>query len=173
MSNKLKINEPRINEEIDYEDYKIVRIVGDNIQTKEVSLSEARKIANDMEKDLVEINGNIKVPVLKIIDYSKYLFELKKSMKLRNKKTPQLKEIQLSSNISDNDLNTKIRKAKEFISNGHKVKLVITLKGRELLRKDESRKSFFRFILEMKDCSSIEGQIKEEDNRSIVIFKSK
>lgn len=173
MTNKIKFNEPNINDEISYADNKNVRIVGDGIESREVSMKEARKIAIDMGKDIVEINSKVDVPVLKIVDYSKYLFELKKSMKQRMKKSPSLKEIQLTSNISDNDLNTKIRKAKEFIDGGHKVKLVITLKGRELLRKDESRKSFYKFILAMKDCSSIEGNIKEEDNKSIVIFKSK
>lgn len=171
MSNKDKLIEPRINDEI--QGYSKVRIVGEGLESKEVTLDEARRIASDMGLDLVEINNKIPVPILKIIDYSKYLFELKKSMKNKSKKVPSLKEIQLTANISNNDLMTKVRKAKEFISDGHKVKLTITMKGRELTRREESKKSFYSFIVEMEDVSIPEGQIKDEGNKCSVILKKK
>ena len=110
---KNKINEPRINDEI--RGVETVRIVGDNIESREISLREAKRIASNLELDLVEINGNVNPPIVKVVDYSKYMFELKKALKNKNKKNCVLKEIQLSTNISSNDLNTKVRKAKEFI----------------------------------------------------------
>lgn len=73
---KNKINEPRINDEI--RGVETVRIVGDNIESREISLREAKKIASNLELDLVEINGNVNPPIVKVVDYSKYMFELKK-----------------------------------------------------------------------------------------------
>lgn len=123
---KNKINEPRINDEI--RGVETVRIVGDNIESREISLKEAKRIASNLELDLVEINGNVNPPIVKVVDYSKYMFELKKALKNKNKKNCVLKEIQLSTNISSNDLNTKVRKAKEFIEDGNKVKVVLKKK---------------------------------------------
>lgn len=167
---KERIIEPRINDEIP--NYSKVRIIGNNIESKETTINEARKIANDMGLDLVEINGKLQVPILKIINYSKYLFDLKKQAK-NKKKTPSMKEIQLSVNISENDLLTKVRKAKEFIQDGHKVRLVITLKGRELLRPEESKKSFFTFIVKMEDVAVPESMPKDDGNKCSVILKKK
>lgn len=73
---KNKINEPRINDEI--RGVETVRIVGDNIESREISLREAKRIASNLELDLVEINGNVNPPIVKVVDYSKYMFELKK-----------------------------------------------------------------------------------------------
>jgi translation initiation factor IF-3 len=81
---KNKINEPRINDEI--RGVETVRIVGDNIESREISLKEAKKIASNLELDLVEINGNVNPPIVKVVDYSKYMFELKKALKNKNKK---------------------------------------------------------------------------------------
>ena len=76
---KNKINEPRINDEI--RGVETVRIVGDNIESCEISLREAKRIASNLELDLVEINGNVNPPIVKVVDYSKYMFELKKALK--------------------------------------------------------------------------------------------
>lgn len=63
---KNKINEPRINDEI--RGVETVRIVGDNIESREISLREAKKIASNLELDLVEINGNVNPPIVKVVD---------------------------------------------------------------------------------------------------------
>ena len=63
---KNKINEPRINDEI--RGVETVRIVGDNIESREISLREAKRIASNLELDLVEINGNVNPPIIKVVD---------------------------------------------------------------------------------------------------------
>lgn len=168
---KNKINEPRINDEI--RGVETVRIVGDNIESREISLKEAKRIASNLELDLVEINGNVNPPIVKVVDYSKYMFELKKALKNKNKKNCVLKEIQLSTNISSNDLNTKVRKAKEFIEDGNKVKVVLTMKGRELGRREYSKKSLLTFIVEMDEVAVPESLPIDEGNKCTVILKKK
>lgn len=168
---KNKINEPRINDEI--RGVETVRIVGDNIESREISLREAKRIASNLELDLVEINGNVNPPIVKVVDYSKYMFELKKALKNKNKKNCVLKEIQLSTNISSNDLNTKVRKAKEFIEDGNKVKVVLTMKGRELGRREDSKKSLLTFIVEMDEVVVPESLPRDEGNKCTVILKKK
>lgn len=82
-----------------------------------------------------------------------------------------MKEIQLSTNISSNDLNTKVRKAKEFIEDGNKVKVVLTMKGRELGRREDSKKSLLTFIVEMDEVAVPESLPRDEGNKCTVILK--
>ena len=100
---------------------------------------------------------------------------MKKQLKQRKKNTTTLKEIQLSANISVHDLNIKANKAKDFIENGDKVKVVLNLKGRELSRREESKKSFYQFISVMLDSGlvSFDSVPRDEEKKSIVIFKKK
>ena len=160
-----------INDEI--RGYDFVRIVGNNIESKVVSLKEAKELAEKMETDLVLINQSTNPPITKIGDYHKMLYEIEKSKKKNKTHTAQLKEIQLSVNIAENDLKVKAKKAKEFILNGDKVKVVLSMKGRELLRREESKRSIYQFIVELEDCAIPESQLKEEGNRTIVILKKK
>ena len=132
-------------------------------------------MAKDKGLDLIEINPNTNPPIIKLEDYSKYLYELKKQLKQRKKNTTTLKEIQLSANISIHDLNIKANKVKDFIENGNKVKVVLNLKGRELSRREESKKSFYQFISIMLDSGlvSFDSVPRDEEKKSIVIFKKK
>ena len=90
---------------------------------------------------MVEIQPNVSPPVCKILDFSKYKYELKKQKKLQLKKQREnkveLKEIQLRPVTDSNDLNVKINKINEFISDGDKVKIVVKFRGRELAFKDQ------------------------------------
>lgn len=173
--------EPRINYEI--VGHKEVRLiykrfkdkVSDEDFNKVVSWSEAVKLSKEKGLDLIEINPKSNPIIVRLEDYSKYLYDLKKQLKHNNKKTTTCKEIQLTANISLHDLEIKAKKAKEFISNGDKVKVVLTLKGRELLRREESKKSFLQFIDIMLDSGlvSFDSVPRDEDKKSIVIFKKK
>ena len=139
---------------------------------KIVSINKAREIAENMNLDLAEINGKSNPPVMKILDFSKYLYNLKKNTK-HKATTNTIKEIQLSTNISLHDLETKVNKAKKFIENGDKVKVVLTMRGRELLRRETSKNCFYKFIELMNDVSVPESTPKDENNKSIVILKKK
>ena len=179
--NKKDFPEPRINKEIT--GYSEVRLVykehkdqhSENDFSKVVSWYEAQKISQNYHLDLIEINGNAKPPIIRLADYSKYLYELKKQLKQKKKNNSSLKEIQLSANISAHDLGIKLNHAKEFIKAGDKVKVVLSLRGRELARREENKKGFLIFIDEMinSGIASLESAPRDEAQKSIVIFKHK
>ena len=169
------IDEPRINEEIVGRDNVRLIYKSDEGENKSVviSIDEARRMAGKEGKDLIEINPKTDPPILKIEDYSKYLYELKKQMKNNKKVSFVLKEIQLSTNIAINDLTIKANKAKKFISEGDKVKVVLTMRGRELSRRDDSKKCLYEFIDMLSDISMPEALPRDEGNKCSVILKKK
>lgn len=163
----------KINDEIFGNPKDYVRIVGDGIESSVVTLDEARKMASKMEMDLIEINGASKPPILRIGNYEKILYNLKKTQKKNKQQSSQVKEIMLTTNIAKHDLETKAKKAKEFIEEGHKVRVTLTMKGRELTRREESQKSILEFIVMMDDVAIPEGNLMENGNRTIVVLKKK
>lgn len=175
------IVEPRINYEIKGHDE--VRLiykehkdsVSENDFNKVVPWKEAIRLSKEKGLDLIEINPKSHPIIVRLEDYSKYLYDLKRQMKHNKKKTQTLKEIQISVNISMHDLEIKANKAKEFIEDGDKVKVVLTMKGRELLRKEESKKSFYQFIQIMIDSgiATFDCAPRDEEKRCYVIFKKK
>ena len=104
----------RINEQIRAKE---VRIVGDNIEPTVVSIQEALRLAEENEADLVEISPNAVPPVCKIIDYSKFLYQLKnkqKELKAKQVKV-EVKEIRFGPQTDDHDYNFKLKHAIEFL----------------------------------------------------------
>lgn len=162
-----------VNDEIRVYDGENVRIVGENVESKVCSLDEAMKIADSMNLDLVLINSEAKPMIVRVVDYDKFVFDKKKAQKKNKTKSSQLKEIQLTVTISENDLNTKANKAREFIEDGDRVKVVLSMKGRQLGRREESKKSLYQFITMMQDVAVAESLPKDEGNRSIVYLKKK
>ena len=150
-----------------------VRIVGEGIESKVVTMSEARKIAEDMELDLVEIQGKSDVPIVRVCNYEKMLYELKKSAKKNKQHVKPLKEIQLSVNIAKHDLETKANNAKRFIEDGSRVRVTLAMKGRELSRREDNKKSILEFIVMMDDVAVPESTPKDEGNKTVVILKKR
>lgn len=177
QNQKLQINEPRVNEAIT--GVPTIRVVykkeanenSDEDFVRIMQISDARRLAERMELDLVEVSQNAQPPVVKLCDYSKYLYELKKAEKNKHKVTSKLKEISITANISEHDMETKARKVKEFVEDGDKVKVSLFLKGREVQRRDELKKALYIFIGMVEDVAVPEALSKDEGNRSIVILK--
>ena len=170
--------EPRINREITAEGD--VRVIykgrnGDEPFNMVTSLKEAARTAARMELDLIEVNTSGTVPILLIDNYSKYRFEQKKSEKerKRNSSAGQLKEIQITTNISEHDMGVKARAAERFIKDGDKVKVVLKMRGRELGRREQSKKSILQFITMLEDVAVPESMPRDEGNKCIVILKKK
>ena len=149
-----------------------VRITGDNIESEIVSIAQARRTAEDMGLDLVEIQSKSDIPIIKICNYEKMIYELKKNAK-RKQQTKPLKEIQLSVNIAKHDLETKVKNAKRFIEDGSRVKVILSMKGRELFRREENKKAILEFIVMMEDVAVLETTPKDEGNKTVVILKKK
>lgn len=150
-----------------------VRIVGEGIESKVVAMSEARKIAEDMELDLVEIQGKSDVPIVRVCNYEKMLYELKKAAKKNKQQVKPLKEIQLSVNIAKHDLETKANNAKKFIEDGSRVRVTLAMKGRELSRREDNKKSILEFIVMMDDVAIPESTPRDEGNKTVVILKKR
>ena len=167
----LNVPKYRINDEL-YGKYD-VRITGEGIESRVMPLYEAKKIAEEMQLDIIEINSKATPPIMRIASYDKMMYEMKKNAKKANKGSKPLKEIQLSVSISEHDLQTKANNARKFIESGNKVKTVLTMKGREMQRKEENKKSILEFILKLEDVAVPEGAIKEDGNKVTVILKKK
>jgi translation initiation factor IF-3 len=161
----------RVNEEIRL--FGDVRIVGEGIESHVVPIAEARKIAEKMELDLVEIQGRLEIPILKICNYEKMLYEMKKAAKKSKQNAKPLKEIQLSVNIAKHDLETKANNARKFLEDGSRVRVVLSMKGRELSRREENKKSILEFIVMLDDVAVPETTPRDEGNRTSVILKKK
>jgi translation initiation factor IF-3 len=161
----------RVNEEIRL--FGDVRIVGEGIESHVVPIAEARKIAEKMELDLVEIQGKLEIPILKICNYEKMLYEMKKAAKKSKQNAKPLKEIQLSVNIAKHDLETKANNARKFLEDGSRVRVVLSMKGRELSRREENKKSILEFIVMLDDVAVPETTPRDEGNRTSVILKKK
>jgi translation initiation factor IF-3 len=126
-----------------------------------------------MELDLVEIKGKSDVPIVRVCNYEKMLYELKKNSKKNKQQAKPLKEIQLSVNIAKHDLETKANNAKKFIEDGSRVRVTLSMKGRELFRREENKKSILEFIVMMSDVAVLEATPKDEGNKTVAILKKK
>jgi translation initiation factor IF-3 len=166
----MKKNSHKLNDEIRY--YQ-VRVTGDNIESKIVTTKEALELADFYELDLFEINANANPPVCKIGDYKKFLYETEKRSKDQNKNKVVNKEIQLTSNISENDLNTKINHIIKFLKAKARVKVVLTFKGREIVYKDKGELILLQLIEKVAEFGSAEALPKLDGKKYLLNLKPK
>lgn len=150
-----------------------VRIVGEGMESRVMSIFDARKVAEQNGMDMVELQSNGHMPIIRICHYDKMLYEMKKAAKKNKAHAKPLKEIQLSVNIAKHDLETKANNARRFLEDGSKVKVVLSMRGREATRREESKKSLLEFIVMLEDIATIEGNLRDEGNKTIVILKRK
>lgn len=151
---------------------KEVRLVGeDGEQLGIMSAKDAMKIAKEANLDLVKIAPQAKPPVCKVIDYGKYRYELARKEKEAKKKqkTMDVKEIRLSPNIDENDLNTKAGQARKFLSKGDKVKVALRFRGREVAHMGMSKQILDKFFEKLEDIAMVEKPAKME-GRSMIMF---
>ena len=160
----------RINEQIRAKE---VRIVGDNIEPTVVSIQEALRIAEENEADLVEISPNAVPPVCKIIDYSKFLYQLKKKQKeLKAKQVKvEVKEIRFGPQTDDHDYNFKLKHAMEFLKDGDKVKAYVFFKGRSILFKEQGEVLLLRFANDLEEYGKVD-QMPVLEGKRMTIFLS-
>ena len=165
-SKELEINE-RIRD-------KEIRLVGaDGQQLGIMSPRDALRMAMEQDLDLVKVAPQAKPPVCKILDYGKYRFEMQKREKeaRKNQKTVEIKEIRLSLNIDTNDFNTKVNQAAKFLQQGHKVKVSIRFRGREMAHTNLGLDVEKRFAEELAGKAVVDKQPKLE-GRSMMMFLS-
>ena len=152
-----------------------VRIVGDKVESRVVTVREAIEIASELDLDLVEISPNAVPPVCKIIDYKKFLYEQKKRQKELKAKQSKVvvKEIRFGPNTDDHDFNFKLNHALKFLKEGFKVKAYVFFKGRTIVFKERGEILLLRFAQEVEDFGLIEQLPKLEGKRMIMMINPK
>lgn len=164
-----------------------VRLVGDNMEaiTKSTGkklksgivfpIRKVRAWAELMNLDVVEISPNAKPPVVRIVDYNKFLYEKKKKEKEIKAKASKtvVKEIRFGPNTDDHDFGFKLRHAQKFLEEGAKVKAYVHFKGRTIVFKERGELLLLRFLKELEDYGIPENLPKMEGRRMIVIVSPK
>lgn len=149
--------------------------MGDNIESGIYQLRDALNLAEQAELDLVEISPTANPPVVKIMDYKKFLFEQKKKQKEIKAKTAKVivKEIRLGPNIDEHDFNFKLKHAEKFLQEGAKVKVDVFFKGRSIIYKDKGEFVLLRFAQELEEVGKVERLPLLEGKRMIMILTPK
>jgi translation initiation factor IF-3 len=137
-----------------------------------VSIEEALRQADEAALDLVEVSPKADPPVCKVMDYGKYKYlQTKKSHGAKKKQASgQLKEVKLRPKTEEHDLQVKLRQIERFLTGGHKTKISIVFRGRELAHKDLGERMMERIIGETKEWGVVEHPPKFEGRSIIVIL---
>lgn len=126
----------RINESIRAQELRVIGSDGEQLGI--MSRSDALKAAEEAGVDLVEISPNAAPPVAKIVDWGKYQYQKMKELQKNRKSSKQseLKQMRFGLKIGAGDLEIKLRKIREFLAAGHKVRIQIFYRGREMAHKE-------------------------------------
>ena len=170
---RIKEQPNRINEKI--KGLKEVRLVGENVEQGVYSYEEAIRIADQLELDLVEISPNGIPPVCRIVDYQKFLYQIKKREKDAKAKTAKvvLKEIRFGPQTDDHDYNFKLKHAQGFLKEGCKVKAYVFFKGRSILFKEQGEVLLLRFATDLEEYAKVDQLPQLEGKRMIIMMSPK
>ena len=129
-----------------------------------MSSRDAQLLARKQGVDLVEISASANPPVVKVIDWGKFQYQkMKEEAKNRKKareKHSELKQMKIGLKISDNDLNIKVRKMREFLEDGDRVKIMIIFRGRELAHKEMGDELLNKVLSLLGDDAAVEGKTR-------------
>ena len=131
-----------------------VRVIGESgEQLGVMTLGDAIQMARQQELDLVEVAPNADPPVARMLDYGKlrYLYSKKERESRKSQKSTELREVRFRPNIGQHDLDAKLRKVKEFIGDGAKVKLTVRFRGRESVHQQVGLGLLKRVAEDLKD----------------------
>ena len=172
MKGENKKQQHRINEQIRVRE---VRIVGDDVESVVVPTKEALQMAEDKGVDLVEISPNANPPVCRLIDYSKFLYQLKKKakdMKAKQVKV-EVKELRFGPQTGEADYAFKLKHAQEFLNDGNKVKAYVFFKGRSIVFKEQGEVLLLRLANDLEEYAKVESMPVLEGKKMILILAPK
>ncbi|MBS6610932.1 MAG: translation initiation factor IF-3 [Peptoniphilus harei] len=167
----LEIKELQINEEIREREVRLVDDEGNQLGV--VATNQAIDLAISKRLDLVKVAPNAKPPVCRLMDYGKYRYDMEKKEKEARKKQKviNIKELRLTPNIEDHDLNTKANRAIDFLKNGDRVKVAVRFRGREMGHTDLGREVLDKFVDLISEYGVVDKKPKME-GRNLVMFLS-
>ncbi len=137
-----------------------------------LSIDAALAKAQEVGLDLVEVSPMAKPPVCKIMDYGRYKYEAKKKANEAKKKQAvvKLKEIKLRPRTDEHDYGVKVRQVREFLEEGHKVKVTIVFRGREIAHREIGQKQLQVMISDLKDVASVEQAPRMEGRAMFMLL---
>jgi translation initiation factor IF-3 len=150
-----------------------VRVVApDGSQVGILALKDALRIARELEIDLVEIAPQARPPVCKLLDYSKYRYEmgLKAKDAKRKQSSSVLKEMKMRPKIDRHDYSTKKGHIERFLNGGHKVKVTIMFRGREMAHTELGAKILERLAGDLSELAHVETQPKLDGRNMTIVF---
>ncbi len=149
-----------------------VRLIGsDGEQVGVVSISEALRIAEEAELDLVEVAADAKPPVCRIMDYGKYLFEenKKKHAARKKQKQIQIKEVKFRPGTDEGDYQVKLRNLVRFLEDGDRAKVTLRFRGREMAHQELGLKLLKRIEADLVEVGTVEQFPKLEGRQMIMV----
>lgn len=145
-----------VNENVRFPEILLIGPKGEQLGT--MSSREGQRVANEYGLDLYCVAPNAKPPVCKIIDFGKYRYEMQKKAKENKKKQKviEIKEVQLTPQIGQNDLMVKVKAATRFLEDGNKVKVGVRYRGRQLAHVEVGEEVINKFIGYLYEIATIE-----------------
>lgn len=151
-----------------------LRVIGaDGTQIGVLRREEAIARAYEVGLDLVEVSPNANPPVARIVDWGKYNYQKSKQQQKNKKKTvSDLKQIRMGLKIGDHDLDIKLKKIREFLDQGHKVKITAFFRGRELAHKDIGYKLLERVTEKLADTAIVDQEPQLAGKHLSIVVRS-
>ena len=164
---------PRVNEQIEAENVRVVNAAGEMVGV--ISKEEGIAIAFEAGLDLVEVSPNADPPVCKVLDYGKYKYEAqKKANEARKKqKVIDVKEIKMRPGIDEHDYQVKMRSVRRFLDEGDKVKMTIRFRGREMAHQELGMKVLDRVREDVDELAKVEQFPKSEGRLMTMVIAPK
>ena len=163
----------RVNQEIKANQ---LRVIGpDGEQMGIMSREEALQVAENAGVDLIEISPNADPPVAKVLDWGKYQYQKMKEQQKNRKhsKASELKQIRLGLKIGANDLEIKLRKIRKFLEEGHKIKIMIFYKGREMAHQEIGYEMINKIVSKLEDDAIVEQSPQMTGRNLSIVVRSK
>ena len=162
------ITEPRVNSDIRISPIRLIGAEGDQLGV--VSLEKARQQAAEAELDLVEVAPQARPPVVRLMDYGKYLYDRQKKAKQakKNAHATKVKQVQLRPRTEQHDFDVVLKRARKFLEQGNLVRVVMRYRGRELRQADVGIATLDRLIEETSDVARVDQRSRRVENRRLV-----
>ena len=162
-------DEPRINRRIRVREVRV--IADDGTQLGIIPTDEARRRAEELGLDLVEVQPTARPPVCKIMDFGKYKYEQKRNAARakKNQKTMEVKEVKFRPKTDTHDFNVKVNRLRRFIDEGNKSKVTIMFRGREIVHPEIGRDILKRVAEQISDIAQVESHARMEGKQMFMV----
>lgn len=153
-----------------------VRVIGaDGEQVGVMPTREALQLATDAGLDLVEVSPNAAPPVVRVMDYGKYVFEQNKKNQVakRKQKQIQIKEVKFRPGTEEGDYQVKLRNLVRFLTEGDKAKVTLRFRGREMMHQDLGRKLLLRVEADLAELALVEQHPRLEGRQMVMVLSPK